>query len=321
MPLYLQDPRGDVQNYIVRGKYLGVAVHRSTQTRDRKVAARLLRTWQRDIESGAYEGKTQKDDFGAAALSYQNAGGTARYLVKIAEQFGRTPIRKITQAQIDAAAVALYPNASPATRNRHVYAAVSVVLRHAGVRLDLRRPKGGGGKKRNTWLEPEQAFALLDAAENLDAGFGAMCTFLLYTGCRLGEAERLRWADIDLSRALAYVRVTKNGDPRTVFLPEAVVAALANLPARDGRVFRLTWTLKRTGFHDAARAAGVQITERIAFHIFRHTYGAWMRRFGGVDTAGLVGTGAWKSRESASVYEHVDASGEARKAALLPRRA
>jgi integrase len=67
--------------------------------------------------------------------------------------------------------------------------------------------------------------------------------------------------------------------------------------------------------------AGVKIPPRVAFHIFRHTYGAWMRRHGKLDTSGLVGTGAWKSRQAAAVYEHVETSEEARKADLLPIRA
>ena len=43
-----------------------------------------------------------------------------------------------------------------------------------------------------------------------------------------------------------------------------------------------------------------------------------MRRFGGLDTKGLIATGAWKDRKSADRYEHVVVSEEARKAVLLP---
>jgi hypothetical protein len=43
-----------------------------------------------------------------------------------------------------------------------------------------------------------------------------------------------------------------------------------------------------------------------------------MRRYGGLDTTGLVETGAWRSRQAASVYEHAAPSEEARKADLLP---
>jgi len=43
-----------------------------------------------------------------------------------------------------------------------------------------------------------------------------------------------------------------------------------------------------------------------------------MRRDGGLDRSGLVGTGAWRSRAAASRYEHLDATEEAEKANLLP---
>ncbi|MBV9199291.1 MAG: hypothetical protein JOY83_06045 [Alphaproteobacteria bacterium] len=43
-----------------------------------------------------------------------------------------------------------------------------------------------------------------------------------------------------------------------------------------------------------------------------------MRRYGGLDTSGLVGTGAWKDAAGARVYEHVVQSEEGRKADLLP---
>jgi integrase len=56
----------------------------------------------------------------------------------------------------------------------------------------------------------------------------------------------------------------------------------------------------------------------VAFHVFRHTWGAWMRRYGGLDTSGLVETGAWRSRQAAAVYEHAVQSEEARKADALP---
>lgn len=51
---------------------------------------------------------------------------------------------------------------------------------------------------------------------------------------------------------------------------------------------------------------------------FRHTWWAWLRRYAGLDTTGLVATGAWRSRQAAAVYEHAVQSEEARKADALP---
>ena len=43
-----------------------------------------------------------------------------------------------------------------------------------------------------------------------------------------------------------------------------------------------------------------------------------MRRYGGLDTRGLVGTGAWRDAHSAARYEHVVVTEEAARASLLP---
>lgn len=322
MPLKLSPPDTRHPTYRVRGTYLGVSVDRSTGTREKKVAAQLLSRWKAEIERGAYA-KPQDPTFASAALSYMQAGGERAFLAPLIEHLGTRLLHAIKQADIDAAAVELYPNATPATRNRQVYTPISAVLRHAGVAIGLRRPKGAQGTPRTAWLSPEEAFALIAAARALEPRFGALCLFLLYTGCRLGEALRVRADNLELQRGFAYVGKTKNGEPRPVHLPPQVVAELANnLPKSNEKISNLFQYSKSGHLYgllsQAAMSAGVRIPDRVAFHIFRHTYGAWMRRYGGLDTSGLVGTGAWKSRAAASVYEHVDTSEEARKADLLP---
>jgi integrase len=157
------------------------------------------------------------------------------------------------------------------------------------------------------------------AAAAVGPSFGALCVFLLYTGCRLSEGLELLWSDLHLEESFAHVRETKNGDSRPVHLPPGVVAAIRHLPHRRGRVFGLHKGGRLYRMLEAAAVrGGVEIPERVAFHIFRHTYGAWMRRYSGLDTSGLVATGAWKSRNAAAVYEHAVTTEEARKADLLP---
>jgi integrase len=344
MPPKLYEPDPKHPTWRVRGKYLGVSVDRSTGTREKKVASRILAKWKDDIERGAYA-KAEDPTFASAALSYMQAGGESRFLEPLIKHFGLTLLARITQADIDAAAAALYPTDTAATRNRQVYTPVSAVLRHGGVKSGLTRPKGASGEPRLVWLTQEQAFALVAAAKArigqaerrveetppqfkgaAQAGvrsarrFVALIVFLLYTGCRLTEALRVRPQDVELQRAFAYVGKTKNGKPRPVHLPPQVVAELANIEFGKERVFGVSAKCGRlyAWLDEIATAAGVHIPDRVAFHIFRHTFGAWMRRFGGLDTSGLVGTGAWQSRKAAAVYEHVEATEEAAKADLLP---
>lgn len=248
--------------------------------------------------------------------------GNDRFVKPVVELLGAKRLCHIDQQVIDEAAVQLYPNASPATRNRQVHTVVSAVLKHAGRDGKLKRPKGWRGNKRTDWLKPDQAFRVLKTARAIDPEFAVFLTLLCYTGMRLSEALRLTCDAVELSEGFAYVRATKNDDPRGVFLPPVVVAALAVHPkgmerasenvfrfCKNGRLYALMAKVKK--------AAGPEVGF-LTFHVFRHTWATWMRRYGGLDTRGLVGTGAWRDQTSAARYEHVVVSEESRRAILLP---
>lgn len=300
----------------IRGAYLGVTVDRSARTGEKRVALKALAEIKDDIERGAFAGKAVAT-FASAATLYMKAGGEKRFLTPLLVHFGETPLTSIDQQAVAEAAVTLYPNATPATRNRQVFTPVSAILKAGGATTALRRPKGARGEIRLHWLRPEEAFALLAAAEKRNPRYAALLTLLLYTGCRLNEALNLTPADLQLCEAFAFVRRTKNGLPRAVHLPPVVVAALANIDLTS-RVFWTKTGRLYTWLNKVAQEAGVIIPDGIAYHIFRHTYGAWMRRYQKMDTTGLVATGAWKSRVAAAVYEHADVTEEARKADNLP---
>lgn len=322
MPLYLRPPRpGKSPNWEIRGSYIGKRIEHSTGTPDKKTAAKILARIKDEIERGSFAGAGEPT-FAGAALKYIQHGGERRFVMKLAEWFGSRPLAQITQAAVDEAAIALYPHATPATRNRQVYSPVSAILKHAGHSDPLRRPKGGRGGVRHFFFTPEQAAAVIAAGTVRDPEYGIFLIFLLYTGARLSEALAIKVESLRLSEATAFAEHTKNGEPRMIHLPPPLVAALAGHPRgleRRGKLFRFgkcgrlyMWLT------DAAQAAGVAIPDGVAYHAFRHTYGAWMRRYCGLDTTGLVKTGAWKSRESASRYEHAVTTEEARKADGLP---
>lgn len=329
MPLYLSPPRpGRSQFWRVRGKYLGVSVDRSTETDDRAKAERLLRRWQEDIERGVYAGR-DAPTFAGAAASYMNSGRDRRFIAPLLKHFGLATLASIDQAAVDRAAVTIYPEASPATRARQVYVPVAAILHHAGVQITLRKPKGAKGVNRTFWFTPDQFFKLLDGAQRVDARIAAYIAFLTYCGPRLSEALRLEWADVDIERRYAYLRTTKNGEPQPVHLTAFVAQMLAALPRtyhnpvlrRDFEyktVFGMTKKMAYEALAEAEKLSGVTIPPGVAFHAFRHTYGAWQRRYGGLDTSALVQTGRWKDRSSAARYEHAEASEAAQAADLLP---
>jgi integrase len=318
--LKLYPPRPKNPNWQIRGTYLGKHVERSARTGKRALAWKILKSIEREIESGKFS-EPGETTFSSAALAYMKAGGERTYIKRLLEHFGDKPITQIGQVEIDSAADRLYPQASGATRNRQVYTPISAIFRQSGARLDLRRPRGSGGNKSTAWLWPEQAEALFREAEKLNPEFAALLIVLCYTGMRLGEALGLEWKRTRLEDGYAYLPDTKNAEPRAVFLPPVAVAALANMgiSGQAARVFRFAkgghlYHLLRT----AAFKSGVDLPERSAFHIFRHTYATWMRRYAGLDTRGLIGTGAWKDTKSAERYSHVVVSEEARRAEMLP---
>ena len=84
-------------------------------------------------------------------------------------------------------------------------------------------------------LKHDEAERLIDASPLY---LQPLIVFLLYTGARAGEALWLDWNNVDLERKQVTFPDTKNGEPRSVPLHSRVVAALANLEWKEGRVFR-----------------------------------------------------------------------------------
>ena len=148
MPLKLEAPRAGLsKNWRIRGTYLRERVDQTTGTPDKKLAAKILAKVRDEIERGAFS-RPGAPTFAGAALKYIDAGDEERFVLKLADHFGETPIARIDQDAVDAAALALYPRATPATRNRQVYSPVSAILKAAGVTDGLKRPKGARGVRR-----------------------------------------------------------------------------------------------------------------------------------------------------------------------------
>jgi integrase len=303
----------------VRGTFLGVTVFRSTKTADRGLARRELKRIEDEIKAGRYQ-KSNGPTFAAALVAYLKDGHSKRFYKPILEHFGETPLAHIDQDAIAEAAEALHPNGKPATRNRQVYTPVNAVLKHAGVTIGLRRPKGAQGEKRTQWLRDEaEAGRLFAEAAKVDAELSTLLMFLVYTGMRLGEALAIDGGDLDLESRVIYLPKTKNGQARAVHLTPYLVAALANHPRGVEKGTRLFKFYKGQRLYQklakATKAAGVPW---FTFHHACHTYATWMRRHAGLDERGLVGTGRWTDQKSVSRYAHVVTTEEARKADLLP---
>lgn len=300
-------------NFYARGTELGVTIEQSLGTNDRGQAERLLaklraEIFERHLRGGAAPGS---EGFATAALRYMEAGGERRFVAPLLRHFGELPIDEVDQQEIDRAAQALYPNGSSGTRNRQVYAPMSAILKFAGVPRDIRHPKTPPGIVR--WLTPDDASRFLAACA---PHLRPLVMFLLLTGARIGEALWLDWRCVDLARAHVSFPKTKNGHPRGVPLHRDVVAALANLPHRDGCVFRRpdgkpyrrprgghdvsAGALIKTAFKAALRRAGI---EDFRVHDCRHTWATWHYQQHH-DLIALQHLGGWRSLSMVSRYAH-----------------
>ena len=246
MPLKLSSYK-DSPNWRCRGTVRGITFDRSTKTADREAAEALRIQWESELLERSIHGQRATACFPEALVSYLKAGGEKRYCTPLLDHFGETPLVRIDQAALDAAATALKPEAGPATRNRQIYTPMAAILHHAAKRgwTDFRRierPKEPRGRVR--WLKPAEAERLIKACA---PHLRPLVIFLLGTGARLSEGLYLDWKNVDLAARRVRFMETKNGEPRGVPLHDRVLIELANLPHREGAVFRRPASKARRG--------------------------------------------------------------------------
>jgi integrase len=341
MPLKLLAPRpGKTPFWSVRGTHLGHYLDRSTKTSERRLAQKILAKWKRELENGLFVERGEPS-FASAAITYMHAGGERRPLGRLLNYFKEKPLREIDQAAIDTAAVALFPNATSATRNREIYTPVSAVLKHAGFDYKIRRPKGWRGKIVRRWLWPEQAWSVINAAYQVDAELGLLCVMLLFGGLRISEQLSMTCDDVRLDEAFAFVPDSKNGEPQPVHLTPHMIARLRKHPRGLDRPGERLFRFHKGGglnfklIQACAIASGSEAPKRagrgskwpelppyefdwVTLHTFRRTYATWMRRYGDLDDKDLVDTHRWKTIESASRYAQTVVREAATKADQLP---
>lgn len=289
---------------------------RSTETGNKAKARQFLDALKGAIERGAFAQEPTMT-IAAAIGAYIQSGRENRFFAPMLHYFKETDANDLDQTAIDAAAAAIYPRASAATRNRQFYTPLLAALNHAGHKLEINRPEGKEGEQRWIWLTPEQFDRLATAAAAEDPEFSCLLVLLRYTGLRLSEALGLQCEAVNLAEATVFCGKTKNGRPRQVHLVPRVVAALANHPRgldRQERLFR--WHKGSELYLLATRFYGIAGVnpQGAPFHILRHTYGSEMTKVG----ADLVATGVWKSPTAARVYQHFVVTEEAKKADGLP---
>ena len=306
--------------WIIRGSVRGIRVEESTGTSKKFVAEEIRATREAELLKQSIYGLPATMTFAHAVEDYLKNGGSKRFLAPVLGFFSTTLLSRIDQAAIDKGAAKVLPDASGATRVPQFYTPVSAVLHHAArkgwcPKPVFARPRQDKGRIR--WLEPEEADRLIEACAQ---HIRPLVVLLFYTGARIGEALWLEWSAIDLGRRHVQFLKTKNGEPRGVPLHPRVISYLANLPYRDGFVFRRpdgqpyarglrgddtsAGSRIKTAFRAACCRAGIKDFHP---HDCRHTWATWHYR-ANRDLGALQRLGGWKTLSMVMRYAHTNVS-------------
>lgn len=264
-----------------------------------------------------------------AIVEYIENGGDGAFLGRVNEALGLIRLDEINQATIDQAARDAYPgykrgkNGKPrihskATIKRQFYTPLASVLHHAHnigwmpyIRVMMPKTERPAPKWADeNWFESLFAHASDDLKR--------IVIFLTGTGCRISEVLNLAPGDVNAKAQEAYVRTTKNGEPRMVHLPEFVLEQIKPLleDNRD-RVFYM-YNSRHNVNADLERTAKKAKIEYLTTHkVGSHTYATSLARLAGMDAKALSATGRWKDPKSTYFYTHYLKSEQSRKADSL----
>ncbi|MDJ0631061.1 MAG: tyrosine-type recombinase/integrase [Rhodobacter sp.] len=268
--------------------------------------------------------------FAAAVMLYPAKPAEAKFLLPIVEAIGHRPAVAITPREARELAPRLYPAAATDTWRRQVLTPISAVINHAHdhglcppIRIkgfsaqeridqDHRRGKLSRQERKpadRAWLD---AFAA-------EAGpyLATLAEFMFETAARIGQAIALTPNDLDLPRGRVWLQASKGHPAQWVAISPAMVARLANLPARCpyDRVHRRRFPptvfgyASRTGplkaWRTACRRAGIDyITPHAAG---RHGFYTEMRVRQGLDPITAARAGRWKDPSLPDgIYAHSD---------------
>lgn len=277
----------------VDGILNGERVRQSTRETERKDAEGYALNLEAQARREAEFGPEAVLTFGAATGFYLDAGKSDRYLAAIFNRWEKRLVKDIKPGNVHDLARELYPKAGPATRNRQVISPVQAIINHSAKRglcapIRVERFKVAKHHPKVATMEWLALF-MAQASPHL----AALAHFMAVTGARISEAVRMEWREVDLTDGMALLRMTKNGDPRAVRLPDPLVVRLANLPEREGRVFRYESRHSiQTPWKNAELRAGIE-------HIPPHDAGrrlfATSMIQAGVDPVTVAKAGGWKS--------------------------
>jgi len=233
----IKNKKGFSYRVIIRNKGLKTITKTFSK---RHLASQFIYKIESDRQTRAsYNSKNDKTTFRELALEYLNNDyqGSRVSMQKARAQhwidyLGDRYIVDISTSDISDGINRLSPHLSNATKNRYK-AVVSVVFSYACRQYGLAQnpvknirsmPESRG---RIRFLSNDERSRLFKACKGSQWGkLYLLVLMAITTGARRGEILGLEWSDIDFDRNLAYVKTSKNGDPKVLPLTEDVIIEL-----------------------------------------------------------------------------------------------
>lgn len=176
---------------------------------------------------------------------------------------------------------------------------------------NIRRPKLSPSRTRR--LCPKEEQVLLMACREHSVMMEVIVLFAIETAMRLGEMINLEWKDIDLSKSIATLNMTKNGEARQVPLSRRAKDLLNQLP-RHIESQSVFWRWQTSSGFEASwqRVIKKSKLEDFRFHDLRHE--ATSRLFEiGLTVMEVSAITGHKTLQMLKRYTHLDAKSIAHK--------
>lgn len=322
MPYTLLPPGKRGSSWYVRGRDASGKFEYSTGQRTRGRAAAWADVLLAERARRRIPGAGAVVPFWRAAAAYKAAKGLSkaegRLVDAVATHFkDNADCRELTHAHLVEAAHALRPAGSDATKNRKVIVPAAAVLHYASEQkwCEYQRLKKFREPRRSSRMPAsDDTVRLLVAnaeapARTKPTGRKAdynvahkrvLLAMLYELGLRITDLLRIEWAAVDLTGARVRVRIAKTDEYASLEMSSTLVAALASLPSKLGRLF--PWET-RSGVYAWLRPLTKRLRVTYTPHLSRHAL-ATAALEAQIPDKRAAELGIWRDTRSLHRYQH-----------------
>lgn len=323
MPYTLIPPGKRGASWYVRGRDASGKFEFSTGQKSRGRAAAWADAFAAERARRRVPGQGEVVSFARAAEAYKAARNPSpadtRLIDAVAAHLAdNVDCRILTHAHLVEAAHALRPSGKDSTKNRKVIGPAAAVLHYASDQkwCEYQRLKKFREPRRSSREPADDAVVRLLIANaeapprkkpqgrkaDYNASHKRILLAMLYElGLRITDLLGVEWPAIDLTAARVKVRIAKTDEYVSLELSPALVAALAVLPDKTGRLF--PWSTRRGVY-----AWLKPLTERLGVtytpHLSRHAL-ATAALEAQIPDKRAAELGVWRDARSLHRYQHV----------------